>query len=119
MANDYGKYQLSLKQGEVMINVSAVDREEFFQRVKDAKDLLAKEFPLASKPDVTTEKHGELPTFDKKTMPVPRCNFCNGDVWDNRVNKKNPKGPDFKCKECGGACWVQKDGAVSWKAGLK
>jgi len=29
-------------------------------------------------------------------------------MWDNRGNKKNPKGPDYKCKnrECGHAIWL-------------
>jgi hypothetical protein len=28
-----------------------------------------------------------------------RCPKCQGPVWDERPNKKNPKGPDFKCKD--------------------
>jgi len=37
----------------------------------------------------------------------PRCPTCGGECWDNRFNKKNPKAPDWKCKdrECGGAIW--------------
>ena len=33
---------------------------------------------------------------------APVCPVCQGAMWDNRVIKKNPKGPDFKCqnKEC-------------------
>jgi hypothetical protein len=32
----------------------------------------------------------------------PACPQCGGKVWDNRENKKNPKAPDWKCrdKEC-------------------
>jgi hypothetical protein len=46
------------------------------------------------------------------------CKECGGDIWDNRGNKKNPKGPDWKCKEasCGAAAWLNKDGSVTWKA---
>ena len=38
------------------------------------------------------------------------CEKCNSDMWDNRENKKNPKGPDFKCKNvaCGHAVWLDK-----------
>lgn len=38
------------------------------------------------------------------------CEKCNSDMWDNRENKKNPKGPDFKCKNvaCGNAVWLDK-----------
>ena len=37
-----------------------------------------------------------LPSKDAK------CPQCGADMWDNRFNKKNPKGPDFNCtnKEC-------------------
>jgi hypothetical protein len=29
----------------------------------------------------------------------PRCPKCGGPVWDNRDNKKNPKAPDWKCRD--------------------
>ena len=38
------------------------------------------------------------------------CSKCGStDLYDNRVNKRNPKGPDFKCKQpdCG-AGWIRK-----------
>jgi hypothetical protein len=39
--------------------------------------------------------------------PVPNCPKCQGPMWDNRVGKRNPKAPDFKCKdrECDGVVW--------------
>ena len=35
------------------------------------------------------------------------CPKCEGEMWDNRVGKKNPKAPDFKCKDkdCDGVIW--------------
>lgn len=36
------------------------------------------------------------------------CPKCGGEMWDNRANKKNPKQPDFKCKDrenCDGVIW--------------
>lgn len=46
--------------------------------------------------------------------PIDKCQKCGGPVWDNRVNKKNPKGPDWKCrdKSCDEAFWLKdpKDG---------
>lgn len=38
------------------------------------------------------------------------CELCGGAMWDNTQNKKNPKGPDFKCKDkaCGHAVWLPK-----------
>ena len=50
--------------------------------------------------------------------PAPKCEQCGSDVWDNRANKRNPKGPDFVCKDkdgCGLRGWLQKDGGVEWK----
>lgn len=39
------------------------------------------------------------------------CPKCNGEMWDNREKKTNPKAPDYKCKdqECGGAVWPPKN----------
>lgn len=37
-----------------------------------------------------------------------QCPQCSSEMWDNRENKKNPKGPDYKCKDkaCGHAIWL-------------
>jgi hypothetical protein len=46
------------------------------------------------------------PPFNPEKAPaagIPSaCPQCGGKVWDNRENKKNPKAPDWKCrdKEC-------------------
>ena len=39
------------------------------------------------------------------------CPICNGPMWDNRGKKRNPKAPDFKCKDkaCDGAIWPPRD----------
>jgi hypothetical protein len=44
---------------------------------------------------------------DETVVPVPDCPKCQGPMWDNRVGKRNPKAPDFKCKdrECDGVVW--------------
>lgn len=38
------------------------------------------------------------------------CPVCEGPMWDNRTSKRNPKQPDYKCKdkECDGAIWLDK-----------
>ena len=38
---------------------------------------------------------------------APSCPKCQGPMWDNREGKRNPKAPDFKCKDrdCGGVIW--------------
>ena len=44
----------------------------------------------------------------------PMCPVCHGKMWDNREGKKNPKAPDFKCrdKSCEGVVWPPKPGAA-------
>ena len=53
----------------------------------------------------------------RPSADVPECEFCDGPVWDNSGNKRNPKAPDYKCKDktCNGAGWIQEDGEISWK----
>ena len=45
---------------------------------------------------------------------VPNCPKCGGAMWDNREGKRNPKAPDFKCKDrsCDGVIWPPR-GSVS------
>ena len=50
-----------------------------------------------------------------QTLPdVPACPLCNGRMWDNRLNKRNPKAPDFKCRDrrCDGVVWRLPERAV-------
>jgi hypothetical protein len=37
----------------------------------------------------------------------PACPKCNGRMWDNRASKRNPRAPDFKCRNrsCDGVLW--------------
>jgi hypothetical protein len=52
-----------------------------------------------------TEQQQQQP--DDIVTAIPNCPKCQGPMWDNRVGKKNPKAPDFKCKdrECDGVVW--------------
>ena len=35
------------------------------------------------------------------------CPICGGRMWDNRLTKRNPRAPDFKCRDrnCDGVIW--------------
>lgn len=46
----------------------------------------------------------------------PKCGAAN--CWDNRTTKRNPKAPDFKCrdKSCDGAVWPPKNGTAPVQA---
>jgi hypothetical protein len=41
------------------------------------------------------------------------CPKCGGRMWDNRLTKRNPKAPDYKCRDrsCDGVIWPPKNGA--------
>ena len=47
------------------------------------------------------------PVSDQSSAAVPSCPKCGGAMWDNREGKRNPKAPDFKCKDrsCDGVIW--------------
>lgn len=47
--------------------------------------------------------------------PANGCPKCGGALWDNRATKKNPKAPDYKCKDkaCDGCIWPPKPGTAS------
>jgi len=49
--------------------------------------------PAPSKPT-----QGQPATVGDEVILCPKC---GGTMWDNRTNKKNPKGPDLKCKAKG------------------
>lgn len=41
------------------------------------------------------------------------CPQCGGDMWDNSMSKRNPRAPDYVCKDrqnCDGAVWLDDTG---------
>jgi Rad52/22 family double-strand break repair protein len=46
------------------------------------------------------------------TSDEPSCPKCGGRMWDNRLTKRNPKAPDYKCRDrsCDGVIWPPKPG---------
>ena len=84
----------------------------------------------AAAPEKTSPAPPQRPTGGRTSKPtkarrapdddeVPECDYCGGDVWDNRGDKRTPKSPDYKCrsKQCGGAAWMQDDGSLRWVEG--
>ena len=55
-------------------------------------------------PEPTPALPEELRAADADT---PSCPKCGGRMWDNRMSKRNPKAPDFKCRDrsCDGVVW--------------
>ena len=50
---------------------------------------------------------------------IPACPKCGGKMWDNRLSKRNPKAPDYKCRDrsCDGVIWPLR-GAPSATEGI-
>lgn len=49
-------------------------------------------------------------TGDPKVVGEPSCPKCGGKMWDNRLTKRNPKAPNWKCRSrsCDGVIWPPK-----------
>ena len=43
----------------------------------------------------------------ERVTGAPECPKCGGRMWDNRASKRNPRAPDFKCRDrrCEGVLW--------------
>ena len=65
----------------------------------------AQEAPVESVPEFPEPRLDTVRTTDE-----PSCPKCGGRVWDNRLTKRNPKAPDFKCRDrsCDGVIWPAK-----------
>ena len=63
---------------------------------------------------VSVSRADDSATGPLATLEHP-CPKCGGRTWDNRLTKRNPKAPDYKCRDrsCDGVIWPAKeDGAV-------
>jgi hypothetical protein len=58
------------------------------------------------------------PRADGLTDESPDCPKCGGRMWDNRLTKRNPKAPDFKCRDrsCDGVVWPSRSGTEGARA---
>ena len=56
----------------------------------------------------TSGPHADAPDAPAQPLAAaPSCPTCGGRMWDNRLTKRNPKAPDFKCRDrrCDGVLW--------------
>ena len=56
-----------------------------------------------------------VPTSMLTDMEIVSCPKCGGRMWDNRLTKRNPRAPDYKCqnRSCDGVVWPPKAGATA------
>jgi hypothetical protein len=73
---------------------------------------------LASATNGNDTNESAVPASILTDMDIASCPKCGGRMWDNRVTKRNPKAPDYKCqnRSCDGVIWPPK-AAVSAPAG--
>jgi hypothetical protein len=60
-------------------------------------------------PDLRVEA-AESDSAPARAMDEVSCPKCGGRMWDNRLSKRNPRAPDFKCRNrsCDGVIWPSK-----------
>jgi len=70
----------------------------------------AEEQPAEQEVQIETTLAG--PASGPLALDEPTCPKCGGRTWDNRLSKRNPKAPDFKCRNrsCDGVIWPPKAG---------
>ena len=68
-------------------------------------------------PASTPAESGNAPVAQANRPPGRQldeesCPKCGGRMWDNRLTKRNPRAPDFKCRDrsCDGVIWPPKPG---------
>lgn len=76
------------------------------------EQFVGRAFPGATEVVPTSRPAGNVAALGAPPAQAPAdgekaCPTCAGAMWDNRVGKKNPKSPDFKCKNssCDGVIW--------------
>jgi hypothetical protein len=91
------------------------ERQERAAAARVAKSAKAPKTAAASANESATEQEADAaPELVAVATPValepevaPSCPKCGGKMWDNRATKRNPKAPDFKCRDrtCDGVIW--------------
>jgi hypothetical protein len=84
-------------------------RAEARERMKQER---AEEQPETASDDVHIETTLAGPASGPLATDEPSCPKCGGRMWDNRLSKRNPKAPDYKCRNrsCDGVIWPPKPG---------
>jgi hypothetical protein len=60
----------------------------------------------------------EVAATGPRASDEPSCPKCGGRMWDNRASKRNPRAPDFKCRDrsCDGVIWPPRSAAGTSQA---
>jgi len=93
--------------------------------LEDPAEAYARRLSRGSRPELSVARATELADvggdLPAATGPLasdePTCPKCGGRMWDNRLSKRNPKAPDFKCRNrsCDGVIWPARVAGISAK----
>jgi hypothetical protein len=89
---------------------------KFAKPVEDPADAYARRSARRERSDVSTPRSNAAVAEDTdvdavatgpRAIDEPSCPKCGGRMWDNRLSKRNPKAPDYKCRSrsCDGVIW--------------
>jgi hypothetical protein len=69
-----------------------------------------KAFGVVPGPNGSDARESGAPASLLTDMETVSCPKCGGRMWDNRLTKRNPKAPDYKCpnRSCDGVIWPAK-----------
>jgi hypothetical protein len=80
--------------------------------VEDPAAAYARRQDRAHKEYETETRAGSHAANPVRALDEESCPKCGGRMWDNRLTKRNPRAPDFKCRDrsCDGVIWPPKPG---------
>ena len=73
-------------------------REPTDAEIRVAATLFIEENKQRRTEQISAERKARSSAPAHAAVDVPACPQCGGEMWDNRGRKKNPKAPDFRCK---------------------
>jgi hypothetical protein len=90
--------------------------------LEDPAESYARRLARLGRGDLSIANNDETSGDEVEPTPVatgplasdePSCPKCGGRMWDNRLSKRNPKAPDYKCRSrsCDGVIWPPRAGA--------
>ncbi len=82
------------------------DPAEAYAR-RQAQPAFSPEPASSDVPELEHEHEESVVATGPRATDEPSCPKCGGRMWDNRLSKRNPKAPDFKCRSrsCDGVVW--------------